>query len=129
MTEPDDNVRLPGMTVQHTFLLEELLAQLIGILDIDPATNCLVVRIQVGHPDESRGDAFSDRLIDVAWPVGSTVAIRDDKPAILDAAGQTIAHVGDEVALGGGSVPTSTANVTSCTGQDHVFIGHHPQRL
>jgi hypothetical protein len=129
MTEPNDNGRLPGMTVQHTVLLEELLAQLIGTLDIDPATNCLVVRIQVGQVDESRGVAFADRLIDVAWPVGSTVAIRDDKPAILDATGQTIAHVGDEVALGGGQVPTTTANVVSCTGQDHVFVGHHPRRL
>jgi hypothetical protein len=117
------------LTVQRTFLLEELLAQLIGILDIDPATNCLVVRHQVGHIDESLGVAFADELIDVAWPLGSTVAIRDGKPAILDATGQTIAHVGDEVSVGGGRVPTTTAGVVSCAGQDHVFVGHHPRRL
>lgn len=128
MTDPND-AQLPGLTVQRTFLLEELLAQLIGTVDIDPSTNCLVVRIRVGHVDESLGVAFADRLIDVAWPLGSTIAIRDDKPAVLDATGQTVAHVGDEVSVGGGWVPTTTAGVISCTGQDHVFVGHHPQRL
>ena len=107
---------IPGLTVQRTFLLEELMAQLIGTLDIDPSTNCLVVRTP-------------DRLFDVAWPLGSTVDIRDNKLALLDATGQTIAHVGDEISVGGGFIPTSTAGVVSCTGQDHVFMGHHPQRF
>ncbi|MFD3399231.1 hypothetical protein ACFWUU_01060 [Kribbella sp. NPDC058693] len=129
MTEPNADARLPGMTVQHTFLLEELLAQLIGTLDIDPATNCLVVRVQVSRLDDKLGIVPAEHLVDVAWPLGSTIAIRDNKPALLDATGQTIAHVGDEVSVGGGSVPTTTANVVPCTGQDHVFVGHHPRRL
>lgn len=122
------DTRLPGMTVQHTFLLEELLAQLIGILDIDPSTNCLVVRTPVGHIDETGGITSIDTLIDVAWPIGSTIAIRDGKPALVDATGQPVAHVGDEVSVGGGSISTTTAGVISCTGQDHVWVGHHPRR-
>jgi hypothetical protein len=116
VTDPDD-ARLPGMTVQQTFLLEELMAQLIGILDIDPSTNCLVVRTP-----------STERPFDVAWPLGSTVAIRDGKPALIDATGQTVAHVGDEVSVGGGWISTTTAGVIPCTGQDHVWMGHHPRR-
>jgi hypothetical protein len=122
-------IDVPGLTVQHTFLLEELMAQLIGTLDIDPSTNCLVVRHQVGYLDESRGVVFTDKLVDVAWPLGSTIAIRDDKPALIDANGITVAHVGDEISVGGGYVATTTAGVVSCTGQDGVFMAHHPQRI
>ena len=120
---------IPGLTVQRTTPQIELHAQLMGILDVDPSTNCLVVRFQVGHIDESGAITDVDHLTDVAWPVGSTVAIRDDKPALIDPTGQTVAHVGDEISVGGGWIPTTTADVESCTGQDHVFMGHHPQRL
>ncbi|MEV4261967.1 hypothetical protein [Kribbella sp. NPDC049584] len=117
MTDPDDT-RLPSLTVQHTFLFEELLALLIGTLDIDSSTNCLVVRTP-----------SAERPFDVAWPLGSTIAIRDGIPALIDATGQTVAHVGDEVSVGGGWISTTTAGVTSCTGQDHVWVGHHPRRI
>ncbi|MER7249910.1 hypothetical protein [Kribbella sp. NPDC000426] len=120
---------VPGLTVQRTVPQIELHAQLIGTLDIDPATNCLVVRMQVSVFDESRAIVHVDKLVDVAWPVGSTIGIRDGRPALLDPTGQTVAHVGDEVSVGGGWVPTTKADVISCTGQDHVFVGHHPERL
>jgi hypothetical protein len=62
-------------------------------------------------------------LIDVAWPFGWTVAVRDNRTALIDATGQTAGHLGDEIILGGGSIATTDADVTSsCTGQDSVFV-------
>lgn len=88
-------------------------AQLIGVLDIDLSTNCVVIRgINVTDLD----------LIDVAWPPGWGVAIRDGIPALLDATGATAAHLSDEVSIGGGFVDVARADAVPCTGRDSVFI-------
>ncbi|MEU4390799.1 hypothetical protein [Kribbella sp. NPDC023855] len=63
-----------------------------------------------------------DEFVDVAWPPGWSVTIRDDRPALIDAAGRTVGWLGDEVFVGGGSVETTKANVISCTGQPRVFV-------
>ncbi|MEV4261966.1 hypothetical protein [Kribbella sp. NPDC049584] len=123
MTESQDDARLPGLTVQRTVSYWHMQAQLTGTLDVDPATNCLVLRTPFGHIDELGGITFIDTLIDVAWPFGWTVAVHDNRTALIDATGQTAAHLGDEIILGGGSVATTDADVTSsCTGQDSVFV-------
>lgn len=66
---------------------------MIGTLEIDTSTNCLVVRIAVGT-----GDRLVD--VDVAWPPGWSVAIRDGEIVLIDAAGQTARRLGDEVWVG-----------------------------
>jgi hypothetical protein len=93
-------------------------AQLIGTLEIDTSTNCLVVRIAVGTA-AGTGDSLVD--VDVAWPPGWSVAIRGGEIALIDAAGQTAGRLGDEVWVGGGSVDATRANVVSCTGSKKVF--------
>ncbi|WP_132291303.1 hypothetical protein [Kribbella sp. VKM Ac-2568] len=103
------------MTVQREAPLESLQAQLIGTLEIDTSTNCLVVRIAVGT-----GDRLVD--VDVAWPPGWSVAIRDGEIVLIDAAGQTARRLGDEVWVGGGSVDADQAGVVSCTGRKQVFV-------
>jgi hypothetical protein len=110
---------VPGLTVQRQTAPEALLAQLIGTLEIDSATNCLVVRIAVGTA-AGTGDGLVD--IDVAWPPGWSLAIRDGEIALIDAAGQTAGRLGDEVWVGGGSVDAARANVVSCTGATDVFL-------
>ena len=65
------------------------------------------------------GDSFVN--VDVAWPPGWSVAIRDGVVALIDATGQTAARVGDEVWVGGGFVTPDQADVVSCTGHDSVF--------
>jgi hypothetical protein len=112
---------LPGLTVQRTDPGFEMQSRLIGVLDIDASTNCLVLRIPI-----NRGETV---LIDVAWPLGWSIAIRDGKPALLDATGTTAAHLGDEVSVGGGSVDVARANAVPCTGQDDVFIASGLSRL
>jgi hypothetical protein len=117
----NDDGRLPGLTLQRETLTFAMQAQLIGTLTIDPATNCLVLRISVSNLVDGM-IVTGDELVDVAWPLGWSVALRDGKPALLDMAGQAVGHPGDEVSVGGGSVATAKANVTSCTGQPHVFV-------
>jgi hypothetical protein len=67
--------------------------------------------------------AVPDRLvdIDVAWPPGWSVALRDGTPALIDATGQLAARPGDEIAVGGGFVDTAVMDVVSCTGQERIF--------
>lgn len=100
---------VPGLTVQRQALDFFMQAQLIGTLEIDPSTNCLVVRT-------------GNTVVDVAWPLGWSVAIRDDEIALIDAAGQTARRLGDEVRAEGGSVDAYRANVVSCTGAKQVFV-------
>lgn len=130
MTEPQHDARLPGLTVQRTISNWRMQSQMMGTLDVDPATNCLVLRAPFSYIDELGSIASSERLIDVAWPAGWTVAIRDNRTALIDATGQTAAYVGEEVSLGGGSIATAAADVTSsCTGQDSVFVASELSRL
>lgn len=112
---------LPGLTVQRVAPTEQMQARLMGTIEIDTATNCLVVRIAVGY-----GDTL---LVDVAWPPGWSVASRNGKPSLLDATGATAAHLGDEVDVGGGSVDVARADAVPCTGRDSVFIASGLSRL
>jgi hypothetical protein len=111
---------LPGLTVQRTAPRIAMQAQLIGTLDLDPSTNCLVVRpINIDDID----------LVDVAWPPGWSTAIRDGKPALLDATGTTTAHLGAEVSVGGGFVEVARADAVACTGKEFVFVASGLSRL
>jgi hypothetical protein len=129
MTDPDA-ARLPGLTVQRTVSYWHMQARLTGTLAVDAATNCLVLRAPGDYIDELGSVTFIDKRIDVAWPFGWTVAVRDNRTALVDAIGQTVAQVGDEVSVGGGSVATADADViSSCTGQDDVFVASELSRL
>ncbi|MEJ1110885.1 MULTISPECIES: hypothetical protein [unclassified Kribbella] len=115
---------MPGLTVQRKAPTVALQAQLIGTLEIDTSTNCLVVRTPMGTA------AGTNRLvdIDVAWPPGWSVALRDGTPALIDAAGQLAARPGNEVYVGGGYVDTAVADVVSCTGQERIFQAYELTR-
>ena len=115
---------LPGLTVQREAPTVALQAQLIGTLEIDTSTNCLVVRTPMGT------GAGTDRLvdIDVAWPPGWSVALRDGTPALIDAAGQLACRPGDEIAVGGGFKDTTRIGVVSCTGQGRLFEAYRLTR-
>lgn len=108
---------MPGLTVQREAPTVALQAGLIGTLEIDTSTNCLVVRTPMGTGDGT------DRLvdIDVAWPPGWSVALRDGTPALIDASGQLACRPGDEVSLGGGFVDIALIDLVSCTGQERIF--------
>lgn len=108
---------MPGLTVQRKAPTVASQAGLPGTLEIDASTNCLVVRTPIGT------GAGTDRLvdIDVAWPPGWSVALRDGTPALIDASGQVACRPGDEVLVGGGFWDTSRIGVVSCTGQARVF--------
>jgi hypothetical protein len=103
------NDSVPGLTVQRQAPDFAMQSQLIGTLEIDPSTNCLVVHT-------------GNTLIDVAWPLGWNVAIRGGEIALIDAAGQTVRRLGDEVLAEGGSIDADQANVVSCTGRKQVFV-------
>ena len=115
---------MPGLTVQRKAPTVSLQAQLIGTLGIATSTNCLVVRTPMGTP------AGPDRLvdIDVAWPPGWSVALRDGTPALIDATGQLACRPGDEIAVGGGFEDTTRIGVVSCTGQERVFEAYRLTR-
>jgi hypothetical protein len=108
---------MPGLTVQREAPTVALQAGLIGTLEIDASTNCLVVRSPMGT------GAGTDRLVDVdvAWPPGWSVALRDGLPALIDAIGQLACWLGDEIAVGGGFVDIARIDVVSCTGQERIF--------
>ncbi len=99
----------PRLTTQGEPLSFAMQAQLIGILEIDRLTNCLVVRT-------------GNMLVDVAWPLGWSVAVRAGEIALIDAAGRVVGKLGDEVRVGGGSVDAAQANIVSCTGRTEVFL-------
>lgn len=105
----DDDLLVPGLTVQRQALDFAMQSLLMGILAVDRSTNCLVVRT-------------GNTLVDVAWPLGWSVAIRDGEIALIDAEGQTARWLGDEVWVEGGSVAADQANVVSCTGRKQVFV-------
>jgi hypothetical protein len=115
---------MPGLTVQREAPTVALQAQLIGTLGIDTSTNCLVVRTPMGTGDGT--DSLVD--IDVAWPPGWSVALRDGKPALIDATGQLACWPGDEIAVGGGFEDTTDIGVVSCTGQERVFEAYELRR-
>jgi hypothetical protein len=108
---------MPGLTVQREVPTVALHSRLPGTLEIDTSTNCLVVRTAISYSvgTESLVD------IDVAWPPGWSVALRDGTPALIDAAGQLVARPGDEVDLGGGFVDTAVLDLVSCTGTERIF--------
>jgi hypothetical protein len=109
---------MPGLTVQREAPIVALQSRLIGTLEIDTSTNCLVVRTPIGTA-VATGDSLVD--IDVAWPPGWSVALRDGTPALIDATGQVAGRPGDEVDVGGGFVDTAVIDVVSCTGQERIF--------
>jgi hypothetical protein len=111
-----NNVLVPGLTVQRRVLDFGMQSRLMGSLEIDPSTNCLVVRMG--------NTLVGDMLVDVAWPLGWSVAIREGEIALIDAAGQTAGRLGDEVWVGGGSIDAAQANVVSCTGSKQVFVAY-----
>jgi hypothetical protein len=115
---------MPGLAVQRKAPTVALQAGLPGTLEIDASTNCLVVRTRMGT------GAGTGRFvnIDVAWPPGWSVALRDGVVALLDAAGQMSGRLGDEVTVGGGFVDTATADVVSCTGQERIFQAYELTR-
>ena len=108
---------MPGLTVQREAPTVALQAGLIGTLEIDASTNCLVVRTRMGTGAGT--GRFVD--IDVAWPPGWSVALYDGIPALIDAAGQLAGRPGDEVDVGGGFWDTAVIGVVSCTAQARVF--------
>ncbi|MFC6155177.1 hypothetical protein ACFWUU_07715 [Kribbella sp. NPDC058693] len=115
---------MPGLTVQRQTPSVALQAGLIGTLEIDTVTNCLVVRTQISFAV----GVHSLVDIDVAWPLGWSVALRDGVIALLDAAGQMAGRLGDEVIVGGGFVDTAIADVVSCTGQERIFQAYELTR-
>ncbi|MEU4294168.1 hypothetical protein AB0E63_38615 [Kribbella sp. NPDC026596] len=108
-TDHASDLVVPGLTVQRRALDFAMQAQQMGTLEIDPSTNSLVVRT---------GDA----LVDVAWPLGWSVAIRGGEISLIDAAGRTARRLGDEVWVEGGSIDADQAKVVSCTGSKQVFV-------
>ncbi|RZU19805.1 hypothetical protein EV645_2025 [Kribbella rubisoli] len=111
---------LPGLTVQRDDPPVAMQAQLMGTLDLDPSTNCLVLR---------PSNIDNVQFVDIAWPRGWSVTIPDGNPTLTDRAGIPVAQVGDEVSVGGGFVDTTRAKVTACTGQQAVFIASALTRL
>jgi hypothetical protein len=109
MVDRPNDLQVPGLTVQRQALDFGMQSQLMGTLEIDHPTNCLVV-------------LMGNTVIDVAWPLGWSVAIRDGEIALIDASGQTVGRLGDEVWVGGGSVDVDQANVVTCTGRRQVFV-------
>jgi len=67
--------------------------------------------------------------IDVAWPPGWSVALRDGTPALIDATGQLACRLGDEITVGGGFVDTAVIDVVSCTGQERIFEAYRLTRV
>jgi len=114
---------MPGLTVQRKASTVALQARLTGTLEIDTSTNCLVVRTPEGTP---AGTRLVD--VDVAWPPGWSVALRDGTPALIDATGQLAARPGDEIAVGGGFKDTTRIGVVSCTGQERIFEAYRLTR-
>ncbi|MGY4771217.1 hypothetical protein ACXC9Q_30275 [Kribbella sp. CWNU-51] len=115
---------MPGLTVQRKAPTVSLQAQLIGTLEIDTSTNCLVVRTPMSNAAGT--DSLVD--IDVAWPPGWSVALRDGTSALIDATGQLAARPGDEIAVGGGFENTTDIGVVSCTGHERVFEAYKLRR-
>lgn len=115
---------LPGLTVQLKVPTVWMQAALPGTLQIDASTNCLVVRSPISFAPGV--DTLVD--IDVAWPPGWSVALRDGTLALIDANGQVAGRPGDEVVVGGGFKDTSRMGIVSCTGKGRVFEASELER-
>jgi hypothetical protein len=89
---------MPGLTVQRKAPTVASQSRLIGTLEIDTSTNCLVVRTPISTVPGT--ESLVD--VDVAWPPGWSVALYDGTPALIDAAGQLAGRPLDEVDVGGG---------------------------
>jgi hypothetical protein len=116
---------MPGLTVQREAPTVASQSRLIGTLEIDTSTNCLVVRTPMGTAAGT--DSLVD--IDVAWPPGWSVALLDGSPALIDATGQLAGRPGDEVDVGGGFWDTAVIGVVSCTGQERIFEAYTLTRV
>lgn len=101
-------LRVPRLTVQQG-AVGRMEARLQGILALDEATNCLVIQ-------------KAGRNVEVAWPRGWTVTIRDGSVALIEASGHLVARLGDKLSISGGYVPPARVNTTSCTGSEKVFV-------
>ncbi|WUJ69474.1 hypothetical protein OG809_30780 [Kribbella soli] len=115
---------LPDLTVQRKAPTVAMQAALPGTLEIEASTNCLVVRSPMSFAPGV--DTLVD--IDVAWPPGWSVALRDGTPALIDANGQLACRPGDEVVVGGGFKDTSRMGIGSCTGKGRVFEAYELTR-
>ena len=104
----DDSPHLPYLPVQQR-PAKSLAARREGILAVDEATNCIVLFL------------VDTSMIEVAWPPGCSVGLRDGVPAVLDPDGATIGRLGDNVVLGGGHMSPEAAHTTSRTGSARVF--------
>jgi hypothetical protein len=107
---------LPGLSVQRLIALEAMQAQLIGALEVDGSTNCLLFR-------------HGSTLVEVAWPCGWSVEIRSGEIALVDERGETVCWVGEEISIGGGFMDAAAADIVSCAGHERVFIASGSVRI
>ena len=123
--ERSHEVPIPGLTVQRRLSTVAMQAALEGTLEVTP-TNCLVVRM----PYSPVPGTESTMDVDVAWPPGWSAGIREDTPVLVDADGQIVARLGDEVRVGGGFIEPARIGVVPCTGQEgRVFEAYELSRL
>lgn len=123
-SKQNHDAAMPGLTVQLKVPTVWMQAALSGTLEIDASTNCLVVRSPISRAPGI--DSLVD--IDVAWPPGWSVALRDGAPALIDANGQVACRLGDEITVGGGFIETSRIGIVSCTGKGGVFEAYELER-
>lgn len=102
-------VELPGLSVKRAIAFEAMQAQLIGTVEVDGSTNCLMFR-------------YGATLVEVAWPWGWSVEIRLGEIALVDERGETVCWVGEEISIGGGFLDAADAEIVSCAGQERVFV-------
>ncbi|HET6740819.1 MAG TPA: hypothetical protein VFH76_17865 [Kribbella sp.] len=100
------NPELPHLTVQKR-PAKRMAARLEGRLAVDEATNCIVVA--------------KSHLVEPVWPPGFSIAVRDEALAVLDRDGNTVAEVGETIALCGGFVSAERAHASSRMGHGRVF--------
>ena len=117
---------MPGLTIQVRVATVAMQAALSGTLEIDASTNCLVIRSPMSFAPGV--DTLVD--VDVAWPPGWSVALRDGALALIDATGHVACRLSDEVTVGGGFIEPSRIGVVSCTGRPgRVFEAHQLERI
>ncbi|WP_328321096.1 hypothetical protein OHA70_23515 [Kribbella sp. NBC_00382] len=110
------SVVVPGLSVQRLIAIEAMQAQLIGALEVDASTNCLMFRA-------------GSMLLEVAWPWGWRAELRSGEIALVDERGETVCWVGEEISIGGGFVDAATADIVSCAGHSRVFIASGAVRV
>ena len=122
--ERSHDVPIPGLTIQSRIPTVVMQAALEGTIEVT-STNCLVVRIL--HSTAPYVDSYTD--VDVAWPLGWSAGIREGTPVLVDADGQVVARLGDEVRIGGGFIEAARIGVAPCTGQKGTFEAYQLSRL